>query len=156
MNKTSVVSTIMGILGYIFGVLYSFTLILIPVAVYCFIGAKFYMDSSSLTESQMVMKKRAFVGYAIFFSIVAFPFGLISIIPAYVVSHQNVTITSLEDEPQRESTSAEETIVEKKEVSENTTTDEETIEKLEHLKSEGLITEEEFERAKSEVLNKKK
>ena len=153
-SKSSGFCVAMGILGFVLGVMYACTLILIPVAVYCFIGAKYYMDVSALTDSQITMKKQILTNWAIFFSIVGFPIGLISIFPAYFASSNNVTITSVSEEQEQSASNEAETITQKKEESVNQTSPEETIEKLEHLYKEGLITKEELERAKAEVLNK--
>ena len=72
-NKCSSWCTLMGILGYFMGVVYAFTLILIPIAVYCFIGAKVYMERADLTDSQLATYKKSMTYWSIFFSIVAFP-----------------------------------------------------------------------------------
>lgn len=154
MSKSNGFSIFMGIYGFVLGVVYSCTLILIPIAIYCFIGAKFYMDSSALTDSQLSSRKQAFKNWAVFFSIVGFPLGLLSIFPAYFASSNNVTITSVEESEKTTVSEAETTLSEKREESKNETSKEETLEKLEHLYSEGLITKEELERAKSEVEGK--
>ena len=158
MNKSSVWCTIMAVLGFIFGVGYCFTIILIPVAIYCFIGAKRYMEWANLTDSQLVVKKQSLINWAIFFSIVGFPLGLISIVPACMISNNNIVDTDVKTEDAEKTTASEtETGNETKEtVEEEELSDIETIEKLNNLKEEGLITEEEYARAKDEVLNKKK
>lgn len=158
MNKSSVWCTIMAVLGFIFGVGYCFTIILIPVAIYCFIGAKRYMEWANLTDSQLVVKKQSLINWAIFFSIVGFPLGLISIVPACMISNNNIVVTDVKTEDAEKTTASEtKTGNERKEtVEEEELSDIETIEKLNNLKKEGLITEEEYSRAKDEVLNKKK
>lgn len=158
MNKSSVWCTIMAVLGFIFGVGYCFTIILIPVAIYCFIGAKRYMEWANLTDSQLLVEKQSLINWAIFFSIVGFPLGLISIVPACMISNNNIVVTDVKTEDAEKTTASEtETGNETKEtVEEEELSDIETIEKLNNLKKEGLITEEEYSRAKDEVLNKKK
>lgn len=154
-NKSSVFCAIMGVIGYLAGVMYCLTLILIPVAVYCFIGAKMYMDASNLSDSELTYKKRALIGYAVFFSIVAFPIGLLSIAPACFASQNNIVVTdskeSSNDEPQTTLVKESEATYERKETSVNQTSKEETLEKLNHLYDEGLITKAELERAKAEI-----
>lgn len=155
-NKSSVWCTLMGVLGYIIGIAYCFTLIFIPIAVYCFIGAKRYIEWANLTDSQLAQYKSNLTNWAIFFSIVGFPIGLFSIAPAVLVSN-NVTITNV-SEPTNETANGE-TVVhteEKKEEKDEVVDSLKTIEKLDSLKKEGLITEEEYERAKKDVLEKKK
>lgn len=160
MNKSSVWCTIMAVLGFIFGVGYCFTIILIPVAIYCFIGAKRYMEWANLTDSQLLVEKQSLINWAIFFSIVGFPLGLISIVPACMISNNNIVVTDVKTEAEdkdKAAASETETGNETKEtVEEEELSDIETIEKLNNLKKEGLITEEEYARAKDEVLNKKK
>lgn len=158
MNKSSVWCTIMAVLGFIFGVGYCFTIILIPVAIYCFIGAKRYMEWANLTDSQLVVKKQSLINWAIFFSIVGFPLGLISIVPACMISNNNIVVTDVKTEDAEKTTASETEIGNetKETVEEEELSDIETIEKLNNLKKEGLITEEEYARAKDEVLNKKK
>ena len=91
-NKFSGWCVTLAILGYIFGVAFCFTFILIPLAVYCFIGARKYMIFSAMSDAQLYTFKKSLTGWAIFFSIVGFPLGLISIIPAVFVSSNNITI----------------------------------------------------------------
>lgn len=154
-NKSSVFCVIMGILGYVMGIAYALTLILIPIAIYCFIGAKMYMDASNLTESELTFKRRALIGYAVFFSIVAFPIGLISIAPAFFATSNNVVVSDPEGDNKEQTQTTlvkeSEAAYERKETSQNTTSKEETLEKLNHLYDEGLITKAELERAKAEI-----
>lgn len=155
-NKNSVWCTIMGILGYIIGIGYCFTLIFIPVAIYCFIGAKKYIEWANLTDSQLAQYKSNLTNWAVFFSIVGCPIGLLSIVPAVLVSN-NPTITTVSEpetkaEEENKQTQTTDSSKEEKATVENTL---ETIQKLESLLKEGLITNEEFERAKTDVLNKK-
>lgn len=154
-NKNSVWCTINGILGYFIGVVYCFTLILIPVAVYCFIGARRYIEWSELTESQLASKKSSLKNWAIFFSIVGFPIGLFSLVPACLVQN-NVVVTSVGEPNGENPETAEVKHEEQNKETESVEDASKTIEKLENLKNEGLITEEEYQRAKDEVLRKTK
>lgn len=153
-NKSSVLSTILGILGFIAGVSYCFTLILIPVAIYCFIGAKKYIDAASYTDSQMAMQKKSFTNWAIFYSIALFPIGLLSIIVAWQASTNNVVITDAQYTTNTSSETGEQ-VNNQREPEVAPASKEETIEKLSKLKEEGLISEEEYERAKAEVIEDK-
>lgn len=156
-NKNSAWCTLMAILGYIIGVVYCFTLILIPIAIYCFIGARRYMEWAELTDSQLAQYKSNLTNWAIFFSIVGFPIGLFSIVPACLVNN-NVTITNVQEPTENQPDVAQNQ--NQTETAKNEHDDIEdcmkTIEKLDSLKKEGLITEEEYERAKKEVLEKNK
>ena len=155
-NKFSGWCVTLAILGYIFGVAFCFTFILIPLAVYCFIGARKYMIFSAMSDAQLYTFKKSLTGWAIFFSIVGFPLGLISIIPAVFVSSNNITITDV-SEPDFKTAPEQKPQAENKEkpAKEDKSNDLETLEKLKHLLDEGLITEEEYERAKKDVVNKR-
>ena len=150
-NKVGGWCIALGILGYILGVACCFTLILIPVAVYLFIGARRYMVFSEMSDAELSANKQALMGWAIFFSIVGFPLGLISIIPAMIVSNNNITISNVETEIKTapEQVNAE---VKEEKKQENKSNDIDTLEKLKHLLDEGLITEEEYNRAKKDIL----
>jgi len=155
MNKNSSLCNLMGIIGYILGVSYCFTLILLPLAIYCFIGGKMYMEMAKKTDGEVAIKKQSLTYWAVFFSIVGFPIGLISIIIP-LRANNNVKISNVDDSKVTVQ-SVEEEKDEKNKVYEqkNELTDLETIEKLQKFKEDGLITEEEFERAKKEILEKK-
>ncbi len=152
-NKSSYYCVAMGIFGYIFGVVYCCTLILIPVGIYCFIGAKKYMDCSALTDSQLTQQKKALVGYAVFFGIFAFPLGLLAIAPAYYASSNQISVTDVGTSSVAQPGEVETQTTERAE-SVNPLSDDETLEKLKHLYEEGLITKEELNRATEEVKNK--
>lgn len=152
-NKNRGWCTLMSILGFIFGIGYCFTLILIPIAVYCFIGARRYNDWAEMSDGELANYKKAFKSWAIFFSIVGFPLGLFSIIPAVKVSN-NVVVTSV-SEPEAEQTVEVHTEEAVAVPQASPTSKVDTIAKLDELKKEGLITEEEYERAKKEVIEGK-
>lgn len=153
-NKTRPWCITMGVIGYILGVSLATTLILIPLAVYCFIGANKYMEWSNLSDSQLAGQKQSVTNWCIFFSIVGFPIGLFSIIPVCLLDN-NVSVTNVENENKSETvvTNVEQEAP-KKEPVKDELSDLETIEKLNNLKEEGLITEEEYQKAKQEVLDK--
>ena len=153
-NKNKVWFIINAIIAIASGITYALTLILIPLAIYCFVGAKKYMELADCSEGELSRHKSSLTNWAIYFSIVAFPFGLLSIVPASLVSN-NVTITNVETKKQdSQSTFEPEQQTEKREPVKNELSDLETLEKLKKLLDEGLITREEYERAKSEVLKK--
>lgn len=152
-NKCSGWFTLNSILGYIAGVGYCFTLILIPLAVYCFIGARRNVEWSEMSEGQVATHKKEIRNWSIFFSIAIFPLGLFSIAPAIICSKYNVVITNVE-EPVQVVETQESQETEKEEQKAEVLSDEETIAKLKNLLDEGLITEEEFARAKKEIIDK--
>ena len=151
-NKVSGLCITMGILGYVLGIACCFTLILIPLAVYCFIGARKYMMFAEMSDAQICAFKQSLTNWAIFFSIVGFPIGLISIIPALIVNNNNVTVTDVKEQEIKTAQEQVQEEVKKENSEENKSNDLETLEKLKHLLDEGLITEEEYERAKKDII----
>lgn len=157
-HRAKVINVILGVISYFMGAVYCATLIGIPIGFMCFISARRFMSWSELADVSLVAMKDLITKWTIFISIFAFPIGLISIINLFLIGNNaTVSDTNKEDESVYQFTTTEsgETVVqetEKKEVSENELSALETIEKLQHLKEEGLITEEEFERAKNEVI----
>jgi len=158
-NKNSVFCTINGVIGFIAGISYAFTLILLPIAIYCFIGAKKYIDCAGLTDSELAMHKKSLVNWAVFFSIFAFPIGLLSIIPA-LKADNNVSVTDIKIEttkvnPAPKTDEVKQETQKPKEEAKSDLSASDTIEKLKKFLEDGLITEEEFNRAKSEILGEK-
>ena len=138
------------VIGYLLAISYFFTLILIPLGIYCVIGANKYKDFAEMSEGEVTQHKTSITNWAIFFSIVGFPVGLISIVPVFTIGN-NVTVTDVKgNEPKTFSAEAEQH-TENRERVKNELSDLETLEKLKNLLDEGLITREEFDRAKSDL-----
>ena len=123
----------LSVIGYLLGISYCFTLILIPLAVYCFIGANKYSAFANMTDGELTQHKESITNWAIFFSIVGFPVGLISIIPAVSLGN-NVTISDVKDEKKTQTYAGEtEQHTEPREKVKNELSDLETLEKLKRL-----------------------
>ncbi len=149
-NKSSVWFTLNSIINYISGIGYAFTLILLPLGIYCFICAKRNTEFAKLSDAQLPAVKEQVKNWAIFSSIVNFPIGLISIIPLFKIDDNNgIKITTVDDE--NNGNEAEEkpvTEIAKIEIDEK-------IEKLTNFKNEGIISEEEYNKAVEELKSKK-
>ena len=154
-SKSKIWCIISAIINILSGIGFCFTLILIPLGIFCFIAAKRYFAWAECSDVELINQKDSLRNWAIFTSIVNFPIGLISIIPL-VLCDNNVSVSNVKDAPTVHQTS-EEVVqeTEKKEEVDTEFSELETLKKLADLKAEGLITEEEYERAKSEVLNKR-
>lgn len=171
MKKNKVLLNIVSVFCFIYGALYTFSLVFIPVGIYCFIaGKKFSYKADHLLDNYSVDKK-VMKAYTIFASIACFPFGLLSIIAYFSVYGNNITIENTETKPEAdfknvetdetETKKAEEDLTEakaesKEKMSGNEGFDEvaEKINKLEKLKNfrdKNIITEEEFEMAKNQL-----
>ena len=159
--KSKVFNKITAIVSLVFGVIYCITLIGLPIGMFCFISYRRFQGYSELSDTSLISFKPIFKKWAIFISIFAFPLGLISLIPlifmgnnAKVSNAENPSTFTFKPEEPKVSTEAIVQENEKREQSKNTLTDEETIAKLKELLDLGLISREEYERAKSEVIKK--
>ena len=159
-NRSSAWLNITGVICYFMGISFLTTLILIPVAIYCFIGGSKYFTWANMSDTELYNYKRNLKNWGIFVSIVAFPIGLISIIP-FIKTGNNPVVTNVKEDKQRKEESqekAEEIGIKVEKQSEpkadhktTVSTKEETIEKLKKFRDDGLITEAEYKRAVSEL-----
>ena len=163
-NKASVWCVISAVSCYITGASYCCSLIFLPIAIYCFVFGNRYLRIAKLTDYELSVIQGMLVSSAIFLSIFAFPIGLVSIVPA-LVSKSNA---SAEGKPRFDNASASEeaqtvrpddvevTVTEEEPKSQGLTdADLEKIEKLTAFRNQGLLTDEEFEDAKRQIMNKK-
>ena len=161
-NRASVWCYISGIIAFCAGVVYSLSLLFIPIAIYLFIYASRYFSMAKLSDGEFSYSKPILVSQAVVVSIFAFPFGLISLIPMYIAGSHNIKITNSErinnqqtehyEEPIKADVSGVTTIQEE----DNQNIDDEKLEKIEKLarfRKQGLLTQEEFEEAKNKLLN---
>ena len=174
-NKASIWAYIMVGVAWFFGVIYIASLVFLPVGIYCISGANLYLAAAKLTDSEVYALKKRLGYYAIFFSIVAFPLGLISIIVYSVATSNHISVETPTDDASYAVTDADEQQTDfngSATQGQNTNdagTDgatqaatqpyqvvltEEALEKFEELKeyrNQGLITEAEFNRAKKDL-----
>ncbi len=174
MKKTRVVLDILSVISFVFGALYCFTLVFIPVGVYCFSAGKLFSSKADHLLDNYSTDKKTMVRYFIFIAIVCFPLGLLSILAHAFLYGNNVKvdnfnyvkITTVEPEEKEETKdnsdekqeSKEEQTAEEPAKEEQTETEEEKLEKLaklENFKEKGIITEEEFEMAREQMFGKK-
>lgn len=173
MKKTRVVLDILSVISFVFGALYCFTLVFIPVGVYCFSAGKLFSSKADHLLDNYSTDRKILVRYFIFVAIACFPLGLLSILAHSFLYGNNVKvdnfnyvkITSVEpDEKENDSKSEDnvDSVEEKQETvqaqEEQTETEEEKLEKLaklENFKEKGIISEEEFEMAREQMFGKK-
>ena len=175
MRTTKTLLNVSAFICFVFGAVYLFTLVFIPIGIYCFIAAKRFAYRADHMFETFAVNNQTLKNYTIFASIACFPLGLLSIIPYLMIVGNKVKIsgfnvvsndeqdvkkqekiveiveTSMNEQAEKFEEVKEEPIVE-------TETEEEKLEKLkklENFKEKGIITEEEFEMAK-EQLNIKK
>ncbi len=170
MKANKVLLNITSVICFIFGACYIFSLVFIPVGIYCFVAGKLFSHKADHLFDNYVVDKKAMKAYTIFASIACFPLGCLSIIAYFGIYGNNVKVEKTElvnfnifDAPETEEseqTNEEVTVeVEEKVEPEKEETEEEKMEKLEKLrkfKDKNIITEEEFEMAKEQILGKDK
>lgn len=174
-NKASIWAYIMVGVAWLFGVIYIVSLVFLPVGIYCISGASLYLAAAKLTDSEVYALKKRLGYYAIFFSIVAFPLGLISIIVYVVATSNHISVETPTDDAAYTVTDVDEQqtgfngSAAQGQNTSGTSTDgatqaatqphqvvltEEALEKFEELKeyrNQELITEAEFNRAKKDL-----
>lgn len=176
MKVSKVLLNIMSVVCFLYGALYVFSLVFIPVGIYCFIAGRRFSYKAERLNDTMFMSNENFKYYVIFASIACFPLGLISIIPYVLIVGNKIKITETESlhiqKDEEESVvvsyveneangSKEEVSEEPKEVSAEQNSElteeekQEKFKKLQQFRDKGIITEEELELAKEQLFGKK-
>lgn len=166
MNINKILLNITSVFCFIFFALYTFSLIFIPIGIYCFLAGKRFAYKAEHLEDTMRFTNKEFKYYVIFVSIACFPFGLLSIIPYLNLASNNISVSEVKEESNdiKVQTVEEENDQKQEEkdievVQEtNVETYEEKMEKfrkLENFKEKGLITEEELEQAREQLFGSK-
>ena len=163
MKLNKVLLNIAAVFSFIFGAIYIFSLVFIPVGIYCFVaGRKFSYKADHLLEDYSVDRKVIYK-YSIFASIACFPFGLLAFLAYFRIYNNNIkvaTFAKVEVEPIVEenqlSVDESEEKVEESVKEETAQEKQEKLEKLRKFKEKGIITEEEFEMAREQMFGNKK
>lgn len=182
MKSSRILLNIMSVICFIYGALYVFTLVFIPLGVYCFIAGRRFSFKAEHLDDTMYMSNYHFKCYVIFVSIVCFPLGLLSIVPYLYLTTHNIKVSNFENnshnsdvqvtEPEREIFDSKEKNFENNEIENNSTevevvkpqkeeemTEEEKLSKfrkLQNFRDKGIITDEELELAKEQLFGKDK
>ena len=170
MKSSKVILNLTSVFCFIYGALYCFSLVFIPIGIYCFVAGKLFSYKADHLLDNVTLNKKMMKAYTFFVSIFCFPFGLLVIIPYFKLYGNNVKVENFEyqkvdDEPiQNKSTEVETKKLdeENEQESTNTATEEteaekmEKLEKLKKFREKNIISEEEFEMAKEQMFNKKK
>ena len=155
------------VICFIYGALYIFSLVFIPIGVYCFIAAKRFQTKAEHINDTMFVSNQTIRNYVIFASIACFPLGLISIIPYLLTASNNVKISDAEEQVEQSNVNIQdvsesdesgnfETKTEEVEAYEEET-EEEKIAKFNKLKNfheKGIITDDELEMARQQLFGK--
>ena len=163
MKTNKVLLNIVSVFCFLFGACYIFSLVFIPLGIYCFSAGKLFSNKADHLLDNFVADKKLMKGYVIFVSIVCFPFGLLSVIAYLGIYGNNVKVQTTESVKidTAEELTEFEVETETEEIQENVKeeTEAEKLEKLEKLrkfKEKNIITEEEFEMAKEQMFGKDK
>lgn len=172
MRTSKVMLNILSVVCFIYGALYIFSLVFIPIGIYCFLAGRRFSYKAEHPDDTNYMSNKIFRNYVIFVSIFCLPFGLLSIIPYIYFTGHNIKITNSETEVAPDSTeqytvSSVESKTEEGDGKDEVvkvdayvpTTESEKQEKFETLKrfhEKGIITDDEFEMAKQELYGKDK
>ncbi len=154
MKASKVLLNIMSVVCFIYGALYVFTLVFIPIGIYCFIAGRRFSFKAEHLDDFFTINNKVFRNYVIFSSIFCFPFGLLSIIPYCILTGNNIKVQSVENssekfesernvqsEDETQLNPNQETLAEKKE----------KFEKLKKFNEKGLITDDELEQARVQL-----
>ena len=164
MKLNKVLLNIVSVFCFLFGAFYVFSLVFIPVGIYCFTAGRRFSYKADHLMDNYSLDQKTMRNYSIFVSIACFPFGLLALIVYLRVYSNNIKVETSQTIKVENVEGEEETLNNKTSVNENVEeggeeTEEEKLEKLEKLrnfKEKGIITEEEFKMAKEQMFGDKK
>ena len=148
-NKAVVLEYMLAILGYIEGIALCLSLVFLPLGIYAIYGAKLFLSATKLTDSEIGIIRNNLTNYAILFSIILFPIGLLSLLIVPICASHNIKVETT-GEAYKQTIDVE---PEPQEATQRVISEEE-LKKLEELKAyrdKGIITEDEFIRAKQSL-----
>ena len=157
MKSSKILLNIMSVVCFIFGAVYCFTLVLLPIGIYCFIAAKRFSFRADNLFDVYVVPNKIIKKYAIFASIVCFPIGLLCLVAYNLIASNNVSVEEIknnaglhhsEEKTSDEVTPAQvQTVMTEKEKNEK-------FEKLQNFRDKGIITDDELEMAREQLFGK--
>ncbi|MBQ7579331.1 MAG: SHOCT domain-containing protein [Clostridia bacterium] len=153
-NSAVVIEYILEILGYIEGLVLCLSLVFLPLGIYVIYGANYYLMATRLTDSEIGIVRNHLINYGIFFSIILFPIGLLSLLIVPLCASHNISVENTKNDTDENFSEKTRETTEPVETTQRVVTEEE-LEKLNELKKykeQGIITEEEYEQAKQSLL----
>lgn len=166
MKNSKLLLNVTAFFCFVYFALYTFSLIFIPIGIYCFLAGKKFAYKAEHLDDPFKLSKKEFKNYVIFVSVFCFPFGLLAILPYKYLASNNISVSSVDenttsytvksvDETESQPLSDEhiETVAETD--VETTAEKLEKYEKLKNFKEKGLITEEELEQAREQLFGSK-
>ena len=167
MKSAKVLFNVMSVICFIYGIVYIFSLVFIPIGIYCFVAAKRFSYKAEHMFDIYTVDNRIVKNYVIFSCVACFPLGILAIIPYILITNNNVKISGLKvsDEPSivdvedkyDEQISNDEVTVEPvAEVVETEEEKQEKFKKLQNFRDKGIITDEELEMAREQLFDNNK
>ena len=139
----------MAVIAYFYGIILVATLVLLPLGIYSVIAAHRYSRYSEMNQVELAMNKQIIKAWVIFGCVLYFPVGLISLI-AYFGMSNNVVVNNVETKEPEQKNDTEPVEVEI-DIPKTQAEKQEKLAKLKRFKENGLITEEEYNSAKSQL-----
>ncbi len=170
MKATKILLNIMSVICFIYGAFYLFSLVFIPIGVYCFLAGKRFSYKAEHLYDTFTVTNQILKNYTIFVCIACFPLGLLAIIPCYMILTNNVKVSEFkvtsnyteekeeqktEDIKPSESVTVEEPVVEKSAL-ETEEEKQEKFKKLQNFRDKGIITQDELDMAEEQLFGKKR
>ena len=153
-KKAKIWNNIAGVVSFAYGIIFSITLIGIPIGFMLFIASRRFFDWAKLADTSLTGFKSLIVKWAVFTRMCALPFGLVSLIPLIII-RTNAKVSDIKSDsvfiykPEENESVVQETKPQANE--QNQTSKEETLRKLKEYLEMGIITEEEYNRASKEL-----
>ncbi len=163
MKTSKVLFNLSTLVCYLFGAVYIFSLVFIPVGIYCFIAAKRFNDKAEHMLDNFTVSNEILKNYVIFASIACFPLGLVSLVAFLLLTSNNIKVENAEEQKEevKVETTLEEKVEEQKKPQQVEVYQEETLEekqakfeKLQKFHKKGIITDDELEMARVQLFGK--
>ena len=167
MKSSKILLNLCSFFCFVFFAFYIFTLVFIPLGIYCFLAGKAFAYKAEHLEDTLIISNQKFKMYVIIASVLCFPFGLLSIIPYIKLASNNIVVTTVKDKNDTNNSASEvpsneyglklakeENVTESKE-EESYEEKVEKFKKLESFRNNGFITDEELEQAREQIFGKK-
>lgn len=163
MKTSKILFNISAVICFICGALYLFTLVFIPVGIYCFIAARRFVYKADNMTDIITLPNKVLKNWVIFASIACFPIGLVSAVAYAVCTSNNVKIETTQENNSEPSVTISETSDDTEEYQKPEPTaveahKEETIEekqekyeKLKKFHEKGIITDDELNMAREQL-----
>lgn len=166
MKASRILLNIMSVVCFIYGALYCFSLVFIPIGVYCFIAGRVFSKKAENVFDPYTVNSKQLKIFTVFSCVFCFPVGLLSLIPYVILTNNNVKVSNVHEQNNEDKNDndveiktisvndAVQTNEQAEQAEEHQETQEEKMEKFEKLKNfnkKGIITDDELEMARKQL-----